>query len=272
MDSVPLPASLGPVPPIADELDEAILVGHVDSDDAPEAVRAWYPATPEEAEWCLRKLAALEAREAAVEERYLAWKEPVDAWRADELHRLRPAKAFFSGRLQAYGLLRRAEDPKGAKTTRLPSGTIATRGGEDPKAAVADEAAVLAWASATLTGDEYDSVVKVEESVKIGGLRKIVAVRESPPLLPPQDWQPITGHWVADPDGWRGSSGRPWTDPIDKAEFLLRASISTTAPGGEPSEPEPPMEYVVVHVATGEVVPGVGYDLPDITATVKVDR
>jgi hypothetical protein len=36
---------------------------------------------------------------------------------------------------------------------------------------------------------------------------------------------------VYDPDGWRGLSGRPWTDPISEDEFdqrLVRCTIGGT--------------------------------------------
>lgn len=274
-DLIPLPPlPPGPEPAVARELDEAILVGTLDdSDAAPAAVRAWYPSSDSEAEWCMRKLAALQAREDAIVAQHAEWRAPIDAWQKAERDRLAPAVGFFQTRLQTYALARRAEDPKGGKTTRLPSGSVATRGGEDPKVVVADEDAVIAWAQGALTGAEYEAVVKETAKVQLTGLRAVVVVREKPPLLPAEEWQAVTGVYVADADvGWRGENFLEWDTPIDRDDFLLRASLSTVEPLREPSGWEPPMGYVVVQVATGEVVPGVELDWPEVTATIKVDR
>lgn len=276
-----IPAELGPIPPIADELDEAILAELLAGDsptyvlpednDRRARVRAWYPATEDEAEWCLRKYAAVEAREAEIRERHAAWREPIDAWKTAELARVAPAKAFFDSRLQMFALARRAEDPKNAKTTRLPSGSIGTRGSDTPKAVIADDAAVIAWAQSTLTGDEYDAVVQTVESVKLLGLRNQITVQEVDVLLPPGEWQAITGIWVDDPDGWMGGHELAWDRPISLTDFQLRASVSTTHVE-QPSEPSPARQYRAFHKATGVEVPGVGIEVPEVTASVKVDR
>lgn len=277
-DPVPaLPAALGPEPEIAADLDEALVVGYLGADDATERVRGWYPSTDQEAEWALRKLREIEDRAAEIKAKLVAWVEPIETWYETETARLAPAREFFTSRLETYALARRAEDPKAGKTTRLPSGQIATKasGGGDPKVVVVDEAAVIAWAGATFTGDEYEGVIATKESVKLTGLRAVAVVKEDPPLRTPDEWQEITGYRIADPDGWRGEHAFPWNVPIDRGDFLLRASISTilTMPE-EPTAPEPPMGYLVVSPTTGEVIPGAAVEVPveTITATVKVDR
>lgn len=51
---------------------------------------------------------------------------------------------------------------------------------------------------------------------------------DDPALKTPDEWCQITGTQIVDPDGWRGASGRPFTDPINEAEFQRRLSVSTT--------------------------------------------
>lgn len=264
MADVPALPELVPAPPAASEIDEAILVGTADT-------IPWYPSTLDEAEWAMQKLAALEAREREIELQYASWRERIDDWKKAEAARIAPGIAFFDSRLRTYGLSRRYENEKDQKTTRLPSGEIATRGGGAPKVVVMDEERVIAWAQTTLTGPEYDAVVKTSESVLLTGLRSQVVARERAPLLTPGEWCAVTGYVIADPDGWRGQNEQPWAQPIDKDEFLLRASISTmAAPRGEPTMGEPESTWIAVHEATGEIVPGVGLDFPAITATVKL--
>lgn len=43
----------------------------------------------------------------------------------------------------------------------------------------------------------------------------------------PEKWCEILGARIADPDGWRGESGRDWNEPITKTEFDFRLSRST---------------------------------------------
>ena len=46
-------------------------------------------------------------------------------------------------------------------------------------------------------------------------------------LKTPGAWCAELGYEVLDPDGWRGSEGRPWTDPITRAEFEERLVTCT---------------------------------------------
>lgn len=46
-------------------------------------------------------------------------------------------------------------------------------------------------------------------------------------LKTPDEWCKLLGYEVMDPDGWRGSNGRPWTDPISQAEFEARIVTCT---------------------------------------------
>jgi hypothetical protein len=57
-------------------------------------------------------------------------------------------------------------------------------------------------------------------------------------LKTPEEWlaEIRPGVRVLDPDGWRGRDGRPWTDPISRAEFTRRLVLSTQiGPARRPS-------------------------------------
>lgn len=282
-----IPADLvGQPPDLADEIDEAIIAAALDGAEGPvtygegvtgpgsledraPAVYAWYPQTPDEAEWAMRKLAVLQEREADVKARHAIWAERIARNLAGEVARVRPGIDYFTGRIKTYALARR--QLAGEKTTRLPSGTVATRGSDTPRATVADEAAVVAWAQATLNAAEYEKVVKTEESVLVTGLRALTEVREKQPLLPAAEWQPILGIWIEYPDGWATDDDADWETPIDKADFQLRASVSAHHVE-EPTEPEPLAEWIVVVKSTGEVMPGVIAEHGTVTATVTVEK
>lgn len=34
----------------------------------------------------------------------------------------------------------------------------------------------------------------------------------------PEDWEPVVGQWIVDPDGWR-NAGKPWNDHVTLEEF-----------------------------------------------------
>lgn len=264
-----LPPALIAAPPIAAELDEALLAAHVDA-TLPDAVQGWQIDSLDAAEWAARRLIAAERRADEVRAQAEIWREPIDRWETDELARLDPAIRYFTDRLRAFALVRRADDERHNKTTRLPSGEITTRSGGEPKVVVEDEAAVIAWAKETLTEGELPAVVKKVETVLLPGLRAAVAAVEQELLLPPAQWEPITGVYVDDPaNGW---TDQEWGIPISQLDFGLRASLSTThVEQTYGSAPLP--EYQVVHKATGELVPGCGVERPGPpSATVKVVR
>jgi hypothetical protein len=279
-----LPAELVEVePPIARDLDDAILTaalaGHYtedgyepdpDDEHANAVVRVfgWYPSTLDEAEWCARKLAAVQARDREIEAQYEAWLEPLKRWREKERERLEPAAAFFTSRLRTFGLAMREIDPKDGKTTRLPSGEIKTRHA-DRKVEVADPQAVIAWASESLTGDEYEQIVKTEPAVKLADLRKAVEVRERPPVLEVWEWTAVLGIRILDRDTNSVWSQVPADARMDEGEFRLIASLSQVEMV-EPMAPVPESTWIVVHPGTGEVVPGLSLTEPETTASVTV--
>jgi hypothetical protein len=50
----------------------------------------------------------------------------------------------------------------------------------------------------------------------------------------PEEWCEKTGVCIIDPDGWRGTSGRPWDDAITLEEFKQRALWCTLSGGVSP--------------------------------------
>jgi hypothetical protein len=46
-------------------------------------------------------------------------------------------------------------------------------------------------------------------------------------LKTPKEWEKETGITVLDADGWRGRTGRDYSDEISEEEFRYRASFST---------------------------------------------
>lgn len=46
-------------------------------------------------------------------------------------------------------------------------------------------------------------------------------------LRTPKEWQEVTGLEILDADGWRGRTGRDFTEAISEEEFRYRASFST---------------------------------------------
>jgi phage host-nuclease inhibitor protein Gam len=96
------------------------------------------------ADWALRKLGAIRAKieenkaiAQAEAERIAAWLEHVNAAFADDI-------GYFEGQLRQYAETQRAE---GRKSVELPHGKIKSRA-VNPKFAVEDKEAFLAWARA----------------------------------------------------------------------------------------------------------------------------
>ncbi len=48
-------------------------------------------------------------------------------------------------------------------------------------------------------------------------------VREEIPTV----WERELGIFVLDPNGWRGTNGRSWLDPITETEFRMRCMTSS---------------------------------------------
>lgn len=173
MGDEPIPADLTAAPEWAtDELDEALVAGAV----LPEVVERWQITEDGQAEWAMRKLAALAARADEVRAQARGWRNPIDEWERAELERVERPARFFAAHLERYGLDVRANDPRRA-TVPLPSGEIATRAPKAPTVTIDDEAALLAWLGEHLPGTLYGEVVKVTTTAQIMPLRRLVSAR-----------------------------------------------------------------------------------------------
>jgi len=244
MDAPAIPARLTDEPEFANELDEAILAGTLAE---VEPAQAWQPTTLGEAEWAMRKLAALKGRaaEAAIAAR--DWRGRIDEWERAELARVAPGIAFFEGRLKLYGLAQRTLTKQATAT--LPSGYVSTTVAKTPTIEVDDEDAVLVWAADTLEAEPYDEVVKTKLSVLISALRKLVSARPT--------MRPVCHE-----------CGRDIVEAVVEGnwEHLDEASVE------DDHAAEPTPGYVVVYDETGEVVPGLVAFLKGSTASVTVAR
>lgn len=113
-----------------------------------EDVRGWRITDDAAAAWALRKLAAAQAEIAEVTDRYRVEVSRLNEWRDRMVRRPRDTVDYMADRLKAYGLERRAEDPKRA-TISTPAGEIRTRAPSEAnrwQVVLADDETLLAWA------------------------------------------------------------------------------------------------------------------------------
>lgn len=128
------------------------------------------------AEWCLEKIAELEARKAEVDAQYKKMIERYDKWREDELKNIEDSTTFFQSLLRPWVTEELKTSKK--KSISLPSGRVGIRKGKET------------W---TLAGKEFDrndpallviaksmdeKYIEVKESVKWAELKKTLHVTE----------------------------------------------------------------------------------------------
>lgn len=82
--------------------------------------------TPEQANWALRKIRALQAKINEAKELAQAEVDRIDQWLADETGKAEDSIAFFTGLLEEYHRAEIERDPK-AKTIKLPYGQLQMR-------------------------------------------------------------------------------------------------------------------------------------------------
>jgi hypothetical protein len=247
---IPLPAALADEPEFADELDEAIFAGSA----LPEVAARYVPTNRREAEWPMRKLAALTARAQEVHDQAADWRARIDEWEAGELQRVSGGVEYFTHLLERFAIDWRQANPKEA-TIRLPAGEISTTVPKTPSVSIDNEEATLAWAHDHLDGERYDAVVKSTEKVLVSGLKELASVQRR--LVP---FCEVCGSalWPRslDQDDSPWDHAPSWTSEVEVAEHDHDAQ-----PGS--------MWEVLVD---GEPVPGVSAELGDIRATVKPAR
>lgn len=115
------------------------------ADVAPEPARGWRVTDDGAAEWAMAHVVDADVQLQQLGAQADAWAQRIRQWFDHRARPLQAKQAFFTAHLQAYALARRDADPK-AKTLTLPSGAVKTTE-QQPKAAVEDEAAVVAWVS-----------------------------------------------------------------------------------------------------------------------------
>lgn len=147
----------------------------------------WHITDRGGAEWAARRYAERRADLTDVQTRAKAWKAQIAEWERKEVAKLQGSAFHLELLLVEYAAGRRAADPKGAKSTPLPSATIkGTAQNVGGKVAVADEDAVVDWASTSLDSDEYEEVVHTTTKVMLDPLRKRlrIALPEADPDAP----------------------------------------------------------------------------------------
>lgn len=129
------------------------------------------------AEWCVEKIAELEARKAEVEAQYQKMIERYDKWREDELKNIEDSEAFFQSLLRPWVMEELKTSKK--KSVTLPSGRVGIRKGKETwtiagKAFDKNDPALLVVAKNI--GEKY---IEIKESVKWAELKKTLQVTES---------------------------------------------------------------------------------------------
>lgn len=135
----------------------------------PEPVRRFRIEDDAAAEWAMRKVAEIDGELAKLKALHDGWLERITTWFDRGARRLTGRRMMLVAHLEDYARRERAAGNR--KTVALPSGKVATRS-TAMAAAVADEAAVIAWAEANLEGDDLEAVVKVVRSVRVSDLRE----------------------------------------------------------------------------------------------------
>lgn len=110
-----------------------------------EARQAWRIDGDNTASWALRKLAAMEAERDRIRRAAQAEIDRVQAWATAAEAGPNRAIEFFTGKLIDYRRDLEEQNPKLAKTYKLPAGDIAVRAGR-PSVKVVDESAFVDWA------------------------------------------------------------------------------------------------------------------------------
>jgi phage host-nuclease inhibitor protein Gam len=117
--------------------------------------------------WALRKLAALKAREAEVNQLADAEIERINAWREKELESVKRDVEYFESLLTEYHAEQLKQDPK-AKTITTPYGTLKAR--KLPPMVEYDADLVLSWAK----GAGRTEFIRVREELAKDAVREAV--------------------------------------------------------------------------------------------------
>lgn len=241
----------------------------------PEASKAahWRIEDDGAAEWALRHLARIEAEEAEIAEQAAAWVAEIQRWAEERSKPLIARRAFFEGAAADYLRRLREQDPK-IKSRKLPSGTIKSTG-SGAKVAIADEAAVIAWAREHLEGDELAAVVKITEKAMVSELRKVASVG-SRQIAVAFEGALACGHGFAhqvpaEPDGRIDPAleipvvGDAWPCRECPPEFGEQPSATVVELASEPVA-----EQIVADNDSGQEIPGALVEPPSVSYRVEL--
>lgn len=120
----------------------------------------------DKANWCLRKLARIEAARNAAREQARIEQERIAAWLEAELRRHERSAAWLETNLEQYHRNQLTADPK-RKTIELPAGTLKARKAPDSVEILVDEETFLDWAL-----DERPDFVRVSRVIDRKALRE----------------------------------------------------------------------------------------------------
>lgn len=138
--------------------------------------------TKDQAEWCLRQISRLKAKQSEIEELAKAEIEKINAWKEKETSTINSSIAFFEGLLKDFHRRILEEDPK-AKTIRFPSGSLEAR--KMPPEYRRDEEKLLPW----VEQNRPDFVI-VKKSVDWANLKKELSFSNGAAV------DPVTGEVV----------------------------------------------------------------------------
>lgn len=158
-----------------------------DDPDLPEHMRRaarWTVTDDGSAEWAMAKYATADAELARLQAQAAVWQAEAEErlarirqWFDHRARRHQATKAFMEAHLVRYALDRRDADPKHNKTLVLPSGAVKTTE-QQPKAAVADEAALVAWVTCWYPQAAAEVCPPVPPKVYVRPLRELTTVVE----------------------------------------------------------------------------------------------
>jgi len=290
MSDLPLPPELAAeAPPIPDGdldqlLEQAVVEAHdggvspaqavellADSEGAPR----WRITDLGGAEWAMRHVAAADQALAQLQAQRQAWAERIDQWFAQAAGKEQARRAFFVGHLERYAIEQREATGGKAKSLAVPSGVVRTTE-HKPKAAVEDDAKVVAWVSCWYPEQVASVCPPVPPKVYVQPLREHTTVVEvidharlvlanSAEVVPwvRNGWVPAPGEGEAVPPTTASGDRCPeqgdgWPTPEDATDLVAMVQVLA-------SHPE-------VHDADGRQVPGTKVEPGSVSAKVTAEQ
>lgn len=238
-------------------------------DLAPPPAQRWRVTDDGKAEWAMAHVVDAEVQLQQLGAQADAWAQRIRQWFDHRAKPLQAKAAFFSAHLERYALDLRDQDPK-ARTLTLPSGAVKTTE-QKAKAAVEDEAAVVAWVTCWFPEQVAAVCPPVQPKVYVNPLRQlthVVEVIDHARLVLANSGEVV--EWVRHgwihspdvrPDAVAGApyascpaQGDGWPSPEDATDLVAVVQVLA-------SHPE-------VHDTNGKQVPGTKVEPGHVTAKV----